>query len=115
MEESGRLEDWSSWSKHILKELDRLNTNYEKIQKELFEVKEELAVIKNQQTTVGELKQWKKEMDEVVSPTQLNSQLKDLQTEVRSLQSFKTTALTVWLVIQALFALIIAFKDVIWP
>ena len=106
---------WNEWSKHILKELDRLNTNYEKIQKEIFEVKEELAVIKNQQTYIGELKQWKKDMDEVVSPTQLSTQLKDLQSEVKSLQSFKITSTTVWIVIQALFALIVAFKDKIWP
>ena len=102
-----KTEDWTVWSKHILKELERLNTNYEIIRQELSDVKEELAVIKNQQTVVGELKQWKREMDEVTSPTQL----KDLKTEVENLKTFKTVSTTVWVVIQILFALLVALKD----
>ena len=102
---------WREWSKHILKELERLNTNYEKIQHELTEVKEELAVIKSQQTTIGELRQWKKDMDEVTSPTQI----KELKSEVAKLQTFKTVSTTVWIVIQILFGLLIALKDKLWP
>lgn len=102
---------WTEWSQHILKELERLNGNYEAIRKELGVVKEELAIIKNQQTTVGELKQWKKEFDEVISP----SQLRDLREEVKQLSTFKTMSTTIWVVVQVLFGLIIAFKDKIWP
>ncbi len=101
---------WEEWSQHILKELERLNLNYEKIQKELSDVKEELAVIKNQQTTVGELKQWKKDIDEVLSPTDM----KDLRDEVKALQHFKTVSTTVWVIAQILVGLLIAFKDKIF-
>jgi septation ring formation regulator EzrA len=101
---NNETDNWEQWSKHILKELERLNVNYEKIQKELADVKEELAVIKNQQTTVGELKQWKKDVDEVMSA----SQLKELRQEVDSLLTFRTVAITVWAVIQVISGIIFA-------
>lgn len=104
-------EDWESWSRHVLKELERLNGSFEAIRKELGDVKEELAVIRIQQTTIGELKQWKKEMDEVTSATQL----KELKQEVKTLTQFKTMSTTVWVVVQILFTLLIAFKDKIFP
>lgn len=101
--------DWAVWSNHVLKELERLNTNYEGINRELGEVKEELAVIKNQQTVLGELKQWKKNMDEVTSPTQVQA-MKD---EIEVLKTFKTVSTTAWIVVQTIFAIIIAIISII--
>lgn len=103
--------DWNSWSKHILKELDRLNTNYENMSRELTEVKEELATLKNQQISVGELKQWKKEIEAEVSPVIL----KDLKDEVKKLNTFRTVSTTIWVIAQILMTLLIAFKDKLFP
>jgi len=100
--------EWAVWSNHVLKELERLNASFASINKELGEVKEELAVIKNQQTTLGELKQWKKEMDEVISPTQVQL-LKD---EVDKLKTFKTISTTAWIVVQVIFALIVGLMSI---
>lgn len=102
---------WEVWSKHILKELERLNANYETMSKELTEVKEEIASLKNQQTTIGELKEWKKELESEITPRQL----RDLKAEVKALNSFKTVSTTIWLVIQVLFGLALAFKDKLFP
>lgn len=103
--------NWNTWSRHVLKELERLNSNYESINKELSEVKEDLAIIKSQQTTIGELKQWKKEMETEITP----AQYKELKAEVKQLTAFKTVSTTVWVVVQVLFALIVAFKDKLFP
>jgi predicted nuclease with TOPRIM domain len=108
---SANPNEWAVWSNHVLKELERLNANYASINKELTEVKEELAVIKNQQTTLGELKQWKKEMDEITSPTQLQA----MKTEIDSLKTFRTVSTTAWIIVQILFGALIALKDKIWP
>lgn len=103
--------NWNTWSRHVLKELERLNVNYESINKELSEVKEDLAVIKNQQSTIGELKQWKKEMEMEITPVQL----RDLKNEVKQLTTFKTVSTTVWVVVQIIFGLVVALKDKLFP
>jgi len=50
---------------------------------------------------------WKKEVDEITSPTQLKGTIKD----VNELKTFKTQAITVWLVVQILFGMTIALLN----
>jgi hypothetical protein len=50
------------------------------------------------------VKKWKSRVDEVISPTQLA----DLSKEVADLKTFKTTAITVWLVIQTITGIALA-------
>jgi DNA repair exonuclease SbcCD ATPase subunit len=100
-------EDWTQWSKHILTELVRLNDNYEGIRTEISEVHKEIVNLKAGQSTVDDLKEWKKNLDEVCSPTQL----KELKKEVEDLKAFKTKATTVFLVIQLIFGAIIALAS----
>ncbi len=92
---------WNEWSRHILKELERLNENYEGLRVMNEEIKVELSKASSAREEVMELKSWKKEIDEVSSPTQL----KELIEEVRSLKTFKTMAITVWAVVQFLTAI----------
>ena len=92
---------WNEWSRHILKELERLNENYEGLRVMNEEIKVELSKASSVREEVLELKNWKKEVDEVSSPTQL----KELVDEVRSLKTFKTMAITVWAVVQFLTAI----------
>jgi len=89
---------WNEWSKHILKELERLNDNYESLRNVNEEIKAELTRVSSVKSEVGEIKVWKTKIDEVLSPTQL----KELSDDVQKLKTFKTVAVTVWLVVQFL-------------
>lgn len=95
---------WNEYSKLVLKELERLNDNYESLKEEMEMLRE--VVGKND---TGDLKKWKNNIDEVFSP----SQMKDLREEVDSLKSFKTTAITIFAVIQFLMALLVALSKFI--
>ena len=125
---------WNEWSKHVLKELERLNSNYESLNTKIDSIKsdvhEEISGIKNDITkvkamqytldemktwkktyedeavlkSVKELKGWKHEVDEIASPTQLKETVKD----VSDLKTFKTQAITIFLVVQTLFGIAMA-------
>lgn len=99
---------WTEWSKHVLKELERLNDNHETLRTKLEEVQKNLVEIKGNHTEatngVEELKAWKKDIDEVVSPTQL----KELQATVKDLEQFKVRAMTAFVVIQTIFGIVLA-------
>lgn len=99
---------WNEWSKHVLKELERLNNNYESLRATQEEMKAALSQTVSAMTALDEVRQWKSNMDEVMSP----SQLKTLSEDVQSLKNFKITAITIWAVIQALtgFGLAFLFK-----
>ena len=122
---------WNEWSKHVLKELERLNQNYESLNNKIdgirTDVHEEISDVRNDITklktivyTVDEIKKWKssyedvaalksinqltswkEEIDEIVSPTQL----KELNTKVANHEMFKTKATTIFLVIQTLIVI----------
>ena len=51
-----------------------------------------------------DLWRWKKEVDEVASPSQLKEAIRD----VSELKTFKTQAITVWIVVQTLFGMALA-------
>lgn len=97
-------ESWEIWSKHVLKELERLNTNYESIKAELADMREEIAEIKATTSIIGELKQWKKDVDDVASP----SQIKTMREEIERLKTFKTISTTAWIVVQLVFGLLLS-------
>lgn len=133
-ENGSKSNGWNEWSKHVLKELERLNANYESLHDKIDSIKadvgEEIAIVKNDitkvkamQYTLDEMKQWKKsyedeavlkttqelkswktEVDEIMSP----SQMKECKTDVDNLKTFKTQAVTIFLVAQALMAAAIA-------
>jgi len=113
---------WAEWSKHVLKELERLNSNYENLTNKLDSIRsgvhEEIASVKNEITkvkamqyslddlkawkktyedeavlkTLKELKSWKGDIDEVVSASQLDAYIE----VIKELQTFKTQAITIF-------------------
>ena len=95
---------WTEWSKHVLKELERLNASQEALRAKLEEVQRDIVEMHGDRTGVGELKTWKKEIDEVVSPTQL----KELHNQVMELEKFKIKAVTIFAVLQTITAIILA-------
>lgn len=93
---TNEVNGWNEWSKHILKELERLNDGIDGLHTELQSVKhgmQRIAVVEDQTL---ELKEWKKDISEVCSPTQF----KELRQSVDDLKYFKTKAITIFAVIQ---------------
>jgi len=98
---SDHTNGWNEYSKLVINELERLNDSISKLNKEIQSLKQEITEMKVREDTVTELKSWKQSIDEVVSPTQLSSTIKD----VDKLKTFKTQAVTIFLLAQALIAL----------
>jgi len=87
---------WETYSKLVLQQLETLTTGIESLRKELQHVKEQLTKIKAKEDRLEEIKSWKEKMDDVVSPSQMKSALKELE----NLKTFKTKAVTIFTVIQ---------------
>ena len=94
---------WGEYSRLVLKELETLATGIESLRVELQEVKQELAKMQVREDKVDDLKAWKEKIDEVASPTQLSTLMK----EVEDLKLFRTKAVTVFAVIQFAMAIIV--------
>jgi hypothetical protein len=93
---------WNEYSRLVLKELETLSDGIESLKVEIQSVKQELALAKQKEDRVSEIKAWKEKIDEVASP----SQLSNLVEEVEGLKVFKTKAVTIFAVIQFAMAAI---------
>jgi len=87
---------WNEWSKHVLKELQRLNAGQDTIKEEIHQIKSSLTKLSVVESQVEELKDWRSNVTEVVSPTQL----KELVKKVEELESFKVKAIAVFTFVQ---------------
>ena len=96
---------WGEYSKLVLKELETLAAGMAAVTKELELVKSELTALKAREDKVVELVQWKQRVDDVASPVQL----KELQEAVDDLKVFKTKAVTIFLVVQTIMGIAMAF------
>jgi hypothetical protein len=98
---------WNEYSKLVIAELERLNEGINKLNTEIQDLKREITELKAKEDFSKEVWRWKKEMDEVVSPTQLKETIKD----VSDLKTFKTQAITIWVVVQILFGMTIVLLN----
>ena len=105
MAENNNQNGWNEYSKLVIAELERLNEGISSLNTEIQDLKREIAEMKVKEDFAKELWRWKKEVDEVVSPSQLETTVKD----VADLKTFKTQAITVWIVVQTLFGMALAF------
>jgi predicted nuclease with TOPRIM domain len=87
---------WNEYSRLVLKELESLSNNIESLRDELHNVKQELAKMREREDKVDQLRAWKARIDDVVSPTQL----KDMVVQLDDLKTFRTKAITVFMVVQ---------------
>jgi prefoldin subunit 5 len=99
--------NWSEYSRLVIAELERLNDGISKLNGEIQDLKREIVELKAKEDNVKELKRWKDSLDEVTSPSQLRDTIKD----VNELKTFKTQAVTVWLVVQILFGVVMAILN----
>jgi len=87
---------WAEYSRLVLKELETLATGIDSLKDEMQDLKQDIALLRDREDRVTELRQWKEKIDEVASPTQLQS----LTREVQELKLFKTKAITIFAVVQ---------------
>jgi septation ring formation regulator EzrA len=95
---------WNEWSKHVLKELERLNENYEGLRGEIGKIQQNITELKAARSDVDDIKDWKKRMEESVSPSQLG----ELRKDVDDLKSFKAKAIAVFVVVQLIITVVLA-------
>jgi len=98
---------WGEYSKLVLKELETLASGIKELNDSINDMKREMTEIRAKEDKVQELTKWKERIDEVASPTQL----KELQSQVDELKSFKTQAVTVFAVVQFGMAAILFFVE----
>jgi hypothetical protein len=92
---------WNEYSRLVLKELETLAVGISNLSSEIQDVKREIALIKDREDKVEKLVEWKERVTNVVSASQLEVMVK----EVNDLKEFKTKAITAFIVIQALMAM----------
>tara|TARA_R100000544_G_scaffold36784_2_gene25795 strand:+ start:525 stop:854 length:330 start_codon:yes stop_codon:yes gene_type:complete len=100
---NGEQNGWNEYSKLVIAELERLNDGINNLNTEIQDLKREIAELKVKEDFAKELWKWKQAVDEVASPSQLKSTVKD----VAALKTFKTQAITIWAVVQILFGLLV--------
>jgi Tfp pilus assembly protein PilO len=100
---------WETYSKLVLQQLETMSSGIEGLRAELQDVKNQLTELKAKEDRVQDLKAWKEKMDDVASPPQLKEALK----EVEELKIFKTKAVTIFMVVQAIMGFILAYTHII--
>jgi Tfp pilus assembly protein PilO len=91
---------WDTYSKLVLQQLETMAIGIDSLRSELQDVKNQLTELKAKEDRVQDLKVWKEKMDDVASPPQL----KEMIEEVEELKIFRTKAVTMFMVVQALMA-----------
>ena len=87
---------WSEYSRLVLKELETLASSIQSLNAEIQDLKQEIARMREREDRVDELRAWKEKVDEVASPSQMQTMVKD----VEDLKMFKTKAITIFAVVQ---------------
>lgn len=96
---------WDTYSKLVLQQLETLSGGIEALRAELQLVQTQLTELKAKEDRVQDLKAWKEKMDDVASPPQL----KDAINDIEDLKTFKTKAITMFMVIQGMMGFALAW------
>lgn len=99
--------DWPTWSRHVLKELQRLNQGQDSIREQISTINSgmsEIGVLKN---NLHEIKLWKDSITEVVSPTQLKVHLD----KISELEKYKVRSVALFTFIQVTFGAILGIAS----
>jgi len=100
---------WETYSKLVLQQLETLSGGIEALRGELQHVKEQLTELKVKEDRVQDLKAWKEKMDDVASPPQIRAVIDDIE----ELKESKTKAVTIFMVIQTIMGLAMAWSKII--
>ena len=96
---------WDTYSKLVLQQLETLASGIEGLRSELQHVKDQLTELKAKEDRVQDLKVWKEKMDDVASPPQLREAMSDIE----ELKTFKTKAVTMFMVVQSVMGFAVAW------
>ena len=91
---------WETYSKLVIQQLETLNSGIESMRSELQDVKQQITKIKAKEDRLEEIKAWKDKVDDVASPTQMKYAFRELE----ELRTFKTKAVTIFMVVQFVMA-----------
>jgi predicted nuclease with TOPRIM domain len=108
MQDDKQANGWHEYSRLVLKELETLADGVEALQKELQEVRRDIAKIETRESKVDEVREWKAKMDEVVSP----AQMKDLIKEHKENREFMIRAVTIIGVVQFIIATAVVWMKI---
>jgi len=101
---TGETDGWETYSKLVLQQLEVMSNGISALRTELQDVKYQITELKAKEDKVKDLKIWKEKMDDVASPPQIKSALE----EIENLKTFKTKAITIFMVVQGLMAMAMA-------
>ena len=102
---------WETYSKLVLQQLETMSSGIESLRTELQDVKSQLTSLKAKEDRVQDLKAWKEKMDEAATP----SQVKEVLQEVEQLKVFRTKAVTMFMVVQTIMGIAMAWALEISP
>ena len=71
MGNNGNQNGWNEYSRLVLAELEKLNNKVDSLSEENSSIKQELSKLEQFKDEISTLKDWKGNVDEVSSPTQL--------------------------------------------
>ena len=98
---------WETYSKLVLQQLESLSGGVDALRLELQDVKEQLTELKVKEDRVQDLKAWKEKMDDIASPPQIKSALK----EIAELKTFKTKAVAIFMAVQTMMGAAMAWSQ----
>lgn len=98
---------WNEYSRLVLEQLEALSISVEGLRSEMQELRQELAIMKAKETQVAELKVWKEKIEDFASPRQMRLALG----QIEELKIFKTKAVTVFMVVQSMMAMALAWSQ----
>ena len=98
---------WAEYSKLVLKELDRMNNNYETLRENIENINVKLNDVKNTEKSLQDLKVWQEKVNEIWS----TSQMKEAKDEVYKQKNRWTATIAILLFIQVLIGVIVSLKN----
>ena len=98
---------WAEYSKLVLKELDRMNSNYENLRENIENINVKLNDVKNTEKSLQDLKIWQEKVNEIWS----TSQMKEAKDEVYKQKNRWTATIAILLFIQVLIGVIVSLKN----
>jgi len=104
---------WAEYSKLVLKELDRMNSNVENLRSDFDEkfnqINEKLSDVKNTEKAVTDLKIWQEKVNEVWSPLQM----KEAKDEIYKQKNKWIATIAILAFIQIIIGIIVSIKGVL--
>jgi len=96
---------WETYSNLVLQQLEAMASGIDALRSELQDVKYQLTELKAKEDKVQDLKIWKEKIDDIASPPQIKTALRDIE----NLKNFKTKAVTIFMVAQAFTGFVLAY------